>query len=221
MPLRKLPPSQHAVCVLSEPLSRGRHAAAHPTSVPDSIAAPWQSHTQPTHAAHVLQVYTPPYLLTGQPRPLIERAPEAVTWGQSFTVAFRGTAGIDRVVLNKLADNTHCISMDHRQVSRAKGQGFCIMFPHMSRMASKQQLVYAGVRAVLTQSCTLGGFGGCTHRAAACLGWFAARLTEGLSFGCQSPERRAGLVTGSQACLISSCRALMFHITLCGMPYLA
>ena len=70
----------------------------------------------------MLQVYTPPYLLTGQPRPSIERAPDSVTWGQNFTVAFMGTAGIDRVVLNKLADNTHCISMDHRQVSHTEGQ---------------------------------------------------------------------------------------------------
>ena len=49
---------------------------------------------------------------------MIERAPASTSWGQNFTLAFSGTASIDRVVLNKLADNTHCISMDHRQVGK-------------------------------------------------------------------------------------------------------
>ena len=61
------------------------------------------------------QVFTPPYLLTGQPRPVLLRAPASVAYGQTLEVAFSGTASISRVVLNKLADNTHCISMDHRQ----------------------------------------------------------------------------------------------------------
>lgn len=62
------------------------------------------------------QVYTPPYLLTGQPQPVLEHAPSSAIYGQNITVAFSNTTSIDRVVLSKLADNTHCISMDHRQV---------------------------------------------------------------------------------------------------------
>ena len=64
------------------------------------------------------QVYTPPYLLTGLPQPVLEQAPSSATYGQNITLAFSNTTSIDRVVLSKLADNTHCISMDHRQVTR-------------------------------------------------------------------------------------------------------
>ena len=64
-------------------------------------------------------MYTPPYLLTGKPQPVLQGAPSSVVYGQNFTVAFSGTPSISRMVLNKLADNTHCISMDHRQVRLA------------------------------------------------------------------------------------------------------
>lgn len=63
-----------------------------------------------------VQIYTPPYLLTGRPRPVISAAPEAVTWNQQYSLQWSGTPSIDRVVLQKMSDNTHCLAFDLRQV---------------------------------------------------------------------------------------------------------
>ncbi|KAK9812389.1 hypothetical protein WJX73_007024 [Symbiochloris irregularis] len=63
-----------------------------------------------------VQIYTPPYLLTGKPRPVIQSAPESVTWHQQYSLRWSGTTSIERVVLQKMSDNTHCLAMDLRQV---------------------------------------------------------------------------------------------------------
>ena len=64
-----------------------------------------------------VQVFTPPYLLSDKPRPLITSAPESITWHQYYLVQWSDAPLIDRVVLQKLSDNTHSLSFDMRQVS--------------------------------------------------------------------------------------------------------
>lgn len=64
-----------------------------------------------------IQVYTPPYLLGNNSRPVIGQAPANVTWGRRYQVSWSGAPSIDRVVLQKLADSTHSIAWDLRQVS--------------------------------------------------------------------------------------------------------
>lgn len=66
-----------------------------------------------------VQIFTPPYLLNGNPRPVIESAPVNMSWHQDYDVIWSGTHTIDRVVVQKLADSTHSLSWDLRQVSHA------------------------------------------------------------------------------------------------------
>ena len=66
-----------------------------------------------------IQVFTPPYLLNGNPRPAIETSPTNMTWHHPYDITWSGTDSIDRVVLQKMADSTHSISWDLRQVSPA------------------------------------------------------------------------------------------------------
>ena len=49
------------------------------------------------------QIYTPDYLHSSKPRPVIASAPASVGYGQSFSFRYANVLGIDRVVFNRLA----------------------------------------------------------------------------------------------------------------------
>lgn len=67
------------------------------------------------------EIFSPPYLFTGQPRPSIGYAPTVVQYGSDFTVVFnwvgpQGPANIDQVNLVRLAAVTHWFDMNQRFV---------------------------------------------------------------------------------------------------------
>ena len=63
-----------------------------------------------------IQVYTPPYFLNGKPQPVIGKYPVNMSWNLQYEVTWSGTSSIDRIVLHKMADSTHSIAWDLRQV---------------------------------------------------------------------------------------------------------
>ena len=54
-----------------------------------------------------VQIWTPPYLLNGLPRPNIVSAPELIAPGSRFPIQWSGVDTIDRVVLSKMPGVTH------------------------------------------------------------------------------------------------------------------
>ncbi|KAK9863598.1 hypothetical protein WJX84_001727 [Apatococcus fuscideae] len=78
----------------------------------------WVAGSEPT-VEYRVQIFTPAYLLNGMPRPVIGSAPGGINLGRNFTIIYTGTAGIDRVVIDKFTAVTHSIHMDQRQVRLA------------------------------------------------------------------------------------------------------
>ncbi|KAL0050698.1 hypothetical protein WJX82_005338 [Trebouxia sp. C0006] len=64
-----------------------------------------------------VQLYTPAYLQSTNPRPVMSGAPTDVIYGQAFTVNFSVTTSIDRVVMVRQSAVTHSIHMDLRMVA--------------------------------------------------------------------------------------------------------
>lgn len=64
-----------------------------------------------------VQIYTPAYLQSTSPRPVMSGAPTNVIYGQLFTVNFSVTTSIDRVVMVRQSAVTHSIHMDLRMVA--------------------------------------------------------------------------------------------------------
>lgn len=64
-----------------------------------------------------VQIYTPAYLQSGQPRPVLSGAPTSVTYGATFTVEFSGVDTITRATMIRQSAVTHSIHMDARQVA--------------------------------------------------------------------------------------------------------
>ena len=69
------------------------------------------------------QLYTPDYLHTEKPHPVITTAPAEVPYATNFTISFSNVTTVDRVVLNRLASSTHGQRFDQRQVVLACDQG--------------------------------------------------------------------------------------------------
>eukprot|EP00891_Asterochloris_glomerata_P003681 jgi/Astpho2/3681/Aster-04872 len=63
-----------------------------------------------------VQVFTPPYLQTGASRPTITTAPAAVGYAKQFSVGYKGTTSIDRVVMIRQSAVTHSLHTDAREV---------------------------------------------------------------------------------------------------------
>ena len=63
-----------------------------------------------------MQIWTPPYLLNGKPRPTIDDAPKTLSYAKSFTFGFSGVSAVDRVVINRVISATHGNHFDQRQV---------------------------------------------------------------------------------------------------------
>lgn len=68
-----------------------------------------------------VQLYTPAYLQTSNPRPVMSGAPAEVAYGATFTVGFSATTSIDRVVMIRQSAVTHSIHMDLREVALVIG----------------------------------------------------------------------------------------------------
>lgn len=62
-----------------------------------------------------IETYRPPYLYRG-PRPEIEAAPDAVTYGEAFAVETPDAPAVDEVVFIRQASTTHCLTPDQRLV---------------------------------------------------------------------------------------------------------
>lgn len=73
----------------------------------------------------MLQVWTPPYLLNGKPRPTIENAPKTLSYNKTFSFGFSGVSAVDRVVINRVISATHGNHFDQRQV-RFTSEGACM-----------------------------------------------------------------------------------------------
>ncbi|KAK9863321.1 hypothetical protein WJX84_008258 [Apatococcus fuscideae] len=63
-----------------------------------------------------VQIYTPPYLSSGFPRPVVVSAPEIISPGSRFPITWTGVDTIDRVVMSKMPGVTHSTHMDDRQL---------------------------------------------------------------------------------------------------------
>lgn len=76
------------------------------------LAPPWDRSTSSPHDTG--EIYSPPYLFSATPRPVISSAPQAVKWNVPFGV---GTSGdIDEAVLIAPAAVTHANDMNQRFV---------------------------------------------------------------------------------------------------------
>lgn len=64
---------------------------------------------------HRIEIFSPPYLFKG-PRPVINLAPERVTYKESFTLQFSSESPIASVALIKTGTSTHSLNMDQRYV---------------------------------------------------------------------------------------------------------
>ena len=64
-----------------------------------------------------LQIWTPPYLLNGKPRPSITGAPSTLGYASSFSFRFSGVSAIGRVVINRVTSATHGNHFDQRQAT--------------------------------------------------------------------------------------------------------
>lgn len=65
------------------------------------------------------EIFTPPYLCTGLPRPEISSSPQAIAYGQSFTIATPDADAVKsagRVTLVRLSSVTHSFNMNQRFV---------------------------------------------------------------------------------------------------------
>lgn len=78
-------------------------------------------HDQPNY-----EIFTPPYLCKGRLRPEISSAPQAVAYGQRFTISSPQASGIvsgGRVTLVRLSSVTHCFNMNQRLIELARTSG--------------------------------------------------------------------------------------------------
>lgn len=70
-----------------------------------------------TTSEHRVQIYTPDYLHTTKPRPVIASVNQTeIGYSQNFTIKFTNVTSLDRVVLNRLVGSTHGVHTDQRQI---------------------------------------------------------------------------------------------------------
>lgn len=65
---------------------------------------------------HRVQIFTPDYLFTSNPRPVITSVASEVGYSQNFTISFSNVTNLDRVVFNRLVGSTHGVHADQRQI---------------------------------------------------------------------------------------------------------
>lgn len=63
-----------------------------------------------------LEVFTPPYLQTGRPRPVISSAPKSLTYKSSFMVKLGSSGTINKVSFVRYGSSTHNLNTDQRLV---------------------------------------------------------------------------------------------------------
>jgi Galactose oxidase-like, Early set domain len=69
------------------------------------------------------QIWSPPYLFYGVPRPHISYAPSAVTWGQHMTVRVDDASSVDKVVLYRSPTSQHVLSNNNRMIELPFSKG--------------------------------------------------------------------------------------------------
>jgi Domain of unknown function (DUF1929) len=69
------------------------------------------------------QIWSPPYLFYGVPRPQIAYAPSAVTWGQQMTVRVDDASSISKVILYRSPTSQHVLSNNNRLIELAFSKG--------------------------------------------------------------------------------------------------
>ncbi|MCJ1368644.1 hypothetical protein MMC16_007789 [Acarospora aff. strigata] len=66
---------------------------------------------------HRVQIYTPDYLHTTKPRPVISSVSKTeVGYIDNFSITFSNVTSLDRVVFNRLVGSTHGVHSDQRQI---------------------------------------------------------------------------------------------------------
>ncbi len=81
-----------------------------------------------TTSEHRVQIYTPDYLHTSKPRPVITAVNSSsqttslfdvdaeIGYSSNFTIGFSNVTSLDRIVLNRLVGSTHGVHSDQRQI---------------------------------------------------------------------------------------------------------
>lgn len=92
---------------------------------------------------HRVQIFTPDYLHTGKPRPVItavnasaqtdnvSEVDAQMGYAQNFAIGFSSVTNLDRIVLNRLVGSTHGVHADQRQVVLE-----CSVTPGLAQCAS-------------------------------------------------------------------------------------
>jgi hypothetical protein len=93
--------------------------------------------TNPDAATNELriQIYRPNY---GGSRPIIDRAPASITWGETFTVRMTSDAAVHRVALIRCGSFTHAFDGDQRYLTlhfTRSGSTLTVTAPHSSTLA--------------------------------------------------------------------------------------
>lgn len=65
------------------------------------------------------EVWSPPYLFTGNPRPKLAGVQKGIAWGSSFTITTPDAASIEQVVLSRLPSPQHITDSDARTLRLA------------------------------------------------------------------------------------------------------
>lgn len=66
---------------------------------------------------HRVQIYTPDYLHSSKPRPVIDSVNQTkIGHSSKFSISFSNVTSVDQVVLNRLVGSTHGVHADQRQI---------------------------------------------------------------------------------------------------------
>lgn len=77
---------------------------------------PWGTQVCTDPYEYRIERFTPPYLLTGKPRPVIDAAPARLTYTSVFKINLGTTLKIDRVSFIRYSSTTHSTNTDQRLV---------------------------------------------------------------------------------------------------------
>jgi hypothetical protein len=80
------------------------------------LCYPWGTQVCTDPYEYRIERFTPPYLLTGKPRPVIREAPQKLTYTSVFKIGLEQDLNINRVSFIRYSTTTHSTNTDQRLV---------------------------------------------------------------------------------------------------------
>ena len=100
-----------------------------------------------TSAERRVQIFTPDYLLTSKPRPVITSAPSVVGYNGTIAIGFSNVTSVDRVIVYRPGGYTHGLHFDERSVllnctGTSAGNVSCIAPPNNKVAPAGQYMLF-------------------------------------------------------------------------------